>query len=353
MKKQIVGVLLAVALAPMTSAEVPRTADGKPDLSATYDVGTLTPFERPVALGERQYITREEAAKVVAEAKALISDSDANLEPDRAAPPKGGDGNYAFGAGGVGGYNAFWIDRGEEVFEVDGKIRTSILYDPANGRYPAMTSQGQARMAKLYASYTKPNTGTAWWMAEEGPGPYDGPEARSPSDRCLGSFGSSGGPPMLPTLYNNFKRIVQTQDHVMILAEMVHDARIVRLNSEHVAPDIRKWMGDSIGWWEGDTLIVDTTNFNDTPGFTRATRNLHVVERFKRVDENLLMYSFTIDDPTVWEQPFSGEYPWPVSQQPVYEYACHEANYAMEGILSGARLLESEWKEEKGPGQKD
>ena len=151
---------------------------------------------------------------------------------------------------------------------------------------------------------------------------------------------------MLPVLYNNLKRIVQTPSHIMILVEMVHDARIVRLNSEHVAPEIRKWMGDSIGWWEGNTLVVDTTNFNDTPGFTRATRDLHVVERFTPMDNGALLYQFTVEDPNTWTEPWGGEYPWPASKDVVYEYACHEANYAMGNILRGARLLETEWPAE-------
>ena len=147
---------------------------------------------------------------------------------------------------------------------------------------------------------------------------------------------------MLPTLYNNLKRIVQTPDHVMILIEMVHDARIIRLNSEHADPSVRKWLGDSIGWWEGDTLVVDTTNFNDFPAQWGASRDLHVVERFTRIDEDTLHYSFTVDDPNTWEGTWSGEYPWPATETQVYEYACHEGNYAMEGILRGARLLEEE-----------
>jgi len=138
------------------------------------------------------------------------------------------------------------------------------------------------------------------------------------------------------------KRIVQTPDHVMILVEMVHDARIVRLNSEHVDPSVRKWLGDSIGWWEGDTLVVDTTNFTNQPSLYGASGDLHVVERFKRTDKDSLLYSFTVDDPKSWLAPWSGEYPWPATKTSVYEYACHEGNYAMGNILRGARLLEGE-----------
>ncbi|TNF87306.1 MAG: hypothetical protein EP301_07035 [Gammaproteobacteria bacterium] len=186
------------------------------------------------------------------------------------------------------------------------------------------------------------NSGEAWWLDLDGPGPYDAPESRPLSDRCLLGFGSTGGPPMLPTLYNNHKRIVQTPDHVMILVEMVHDARIIRLNSEHAPADVRRWLGDSIGWWEGDTLVVDTTNFTDRPALSMATRDLHVVERFRRAEDGTLIYSFVVDDPNVWTEPWGGEYPWPATDDRVYEYACHEGNYAMAGILKGARILEAE-----------
>ena len=155
-------------------------------------------------------------------------------------------------------------------------------------------------------------------------------------------FGSTAGPPMLSVLYNNMKRIVQTEDTVVILVEMVHDARIVRMNAEHNPPEIRSWLGDSVGHWEGDTLVVDTTNFTDNPSFGAASRNLHVVERFTRLDADTLLYRFTVDDPTVWTAPWSGEYVWPASDDRVYEYACHEANYSFGGILRGARVLEED-----------
>ncbi len=342
--------LLAACLSCHAMADIPRTADGKPDLSGNYDLATLTPLERPKEFGNNLYLTPEQAEQAMAAMKESLAKLEAtkNDDPNREAPPAGGDGVLAFGAGGVGGYNTFWVDRGEDGFTIDGKFRTSIIYEPENGRRPPMTPAGLKLMQERFGHFSKPNTGTAWWLDEgDGSGPYDNPEDRTTSDRCLSGFGSTGGPPMLPILYNNVKRIVQTPDHVMILVEMVHDARIIRLNSEHVSPDIRSWMGDSIGWWEGDTLVVDTTNFNDTPGLSRATRDLHVVERFTRVDENTLLYNFTVTDPNVWSEPWSGEYPWPATDQPVYEYACHEANYAMEGILKGARLLEREALEQR------
>ena len=195
--------------------------------------------------------------------------------------------------------------------------------------------------------------GEAWWVKEGlETGPYDDPEMRPLAERCLLGFSSTGGPPMLPAVYNNMKQIVQTEDHVMILIEMVHDARIVRMNAEHGPPEIRKWLGDSVGHWEGDTLVVDTTNFTDRPALSGASRNLHVVERFRRIDADTLLYQFTVDDPTVWAAPWSGEYTWPASKNRVYEYACHEANYSFSGILRGARILEAEAHaemEDKGP----
>ncbi len=345
MNRKIFSLLLASAMAQTSCADIPRTADGKPNLSGNYDIATLTPLERPKEFGDNQYLTPEEATRLVAETKARLDDLEdtKNDDPNRAAPQEGGDGNLSFGAGGVGGYNTFWIDRGDTVFAIDGKVRTSIIYAPVNGRYPELTPDGMQLLGKRFAAYRKPNTGTAWWLAEgDGSGPYDNPEDRTTSDRCLSGFGSTGGPPMLPVLYNNLKRIVQTPDTVLILVEMVHDARVIRLNSTHVSSDIRQWMGDSIGWWEGDTLVVDTTNFNDSPGMYNATRDLHVIERFSRLNDTQLLYNFTVEDPNIWTSAWSGEYIWPLSADPVYEYACHEANYAMEGILGGARLLEKE-----------
>lgn len=345
--------IATLTLAPLAAADIPRTADGKPDLSGNYDTATLTPVQRPKEFGDKLYLTLEEAKALSAARQAELDKLSANQsdDPDRKAPPKGGDGQYQYGAGGVGGYNAFWVDPGTTTNAVDGKFRTSIVYEPANGRQPPLTDSGKMLLYKRFANYRKPNTGTAWWLEEgDGSGPYDNPEDRSAAERCLMAFGSSGGPPMLPTLYNNMKRIVQTPDTVMILVEMVHDARIVRLNSEHLPQDMRKWLGDSIGWWEGDTLVVDTTNFTDEPGLSTGTRDLHVVERFTRVDENTLNYQFTVEDPNVWTAPWSGEYSWPISDQPVYEYACHEANYAMTGILKGARLLEAEARKNQESG---
>ena len=262
------------------------------------------------------------------------------------APPQGGDGSPG-ASGNVGGYNAFWIDPGESAFQIDGQWRTSILVDPPNGRYPPRVEGTGGRGGSRRA-----NDGTAYWLEAglEAPGPYDNMEQRPFAERCLLSFSSTAGPPMMPALYNNHKRIVQTEDTVMILTEMVHDARIVRLDAEHDPPTIKKWLGDSIGWWEGDTLVVETTNFVDRPAFRRGTGNMTVTERFRMESAGTLIYTFTVDDPTVWTATFTGEYAWPRSGNKVFEYACHEANYALQGIMRGARLLEAEFRGEQPEG---
>jgi len=178
---------------------------------------------------------------------------------------------------------------------------------------------------------------------EKAPGAYDDPERRPLGERCLLGFGSTSGPPALPDyFYNNLHQIVQTPDSVMILTEMVHDARIVRMNAQHLPPTFRFWLGDSVGHWEGDTLVVDTTNFNDKTRFRGSTENLHVIERFTRADDKSLVYRFTIEDPETWTRPWTGEYTWPATNAHIYEYACHEANYALKDILKGARLRDKE-----------
>jgi hypothetical protein len=189
----------------------------------------------------------------------------------------------------------------------------------------------------------------AWWLSEE-TGPYDDPEDFPLSDRCLLSFGSSAGPPALPVMYNNFKRIIQNEDTIVILNEMSHDARVIRMNGEHLPSHMRFWMGDSVGHWEGDTLVIDTTNFKEKPALFNASKDLHVVERISRIDENTLRYEFMVDD-SAWTQPWGGEYPWPATDDKIYEYACHEGNYALGGMLRGARRLEQDAMEAQSVSQ--
>lgn len=336
------AILLLVSAAPFAAAAEPvaRTPWGHPDISGMYDVATLTPLQRPVEFGDNLYLTPEQAEAIQARERALMAAGQRPSDPNRDAPPEGGDGSEG-AAGNVGGYNSFWIDRGEGVVLIDGKFRTSIITDPPNGRLPTMTPAAlQAAMARRGAF--RQNTGDAWWVGTPEPWPYDDPELRPLAERCLLGFGSTSGPPMLPVLYNNLKRIVQTPDHVVIVVEMNHDARIVRLGAEHLPEDMRFLMGDSIGWWEGDTLVVDTRNFTRESGLFGATENLHVVERFRRLDADTLLYSFTVSDPTVWTTPWSGEYAWPATGNMMFEYACHEGNYALTNILRGARVLEAD-----------
>jgi|TARA_B110000971_G_scaffold215510_1_gene249099 hypothetical protein len=311
-----------------------------PNLTGTYDVATLTPLERPKVFGNNLYLAQEQAEKIRLADVERKAESNELSDPNREAPPAGGDGSPG-AAGNVGGYNTFWIDNGDDSFAVDGKFRTSILTSPKDGRRPALTPAGQTARMERVRNF-RPNQGSAWWVKEGRQGPYDNMELRPLAERCILGFGPVAGPPMFPALYNNVKRIVQTDEHVMILVEMVHDARVIRLNTEHRPSHITTWMGDSIGHWEGDTLVVDTTNFTAKPALYGATENLHVVEKFTREKDGSLNYSFVVDDPTVWKTPWGGDYPWPKTEDKVYEYACHEGNYALGNIMRGARLLEQD-----------
>jgi hypothetical protein len=348
--------LLALPLAaqgPGTGWTPPRTADGHPDLQGIYDVATITPLERPAALGNRLVLTDEEAATI----EGREAERDQRLaEPSRAAaervaPPVGGDKPnpnatylerlFESGGGTVGGYNNFWLAPGSRVITVDGQKRSSIVIDPPDGRIPAMKPAAQKRNAAYLARAVSPDASES---AASGPrGAYDGPELRPLAERCLLGFGSTSGPPTLPNyFYNNLKQIVQTRDHVMILNEMVHDARVIRIGGRHLPPTVRRWMGDSIGWWEGDTLVVETTNFTSKTQFRGSRENLKVTGRFTRVDPNTILYRFTVEDPTTWDRPWTGEYPWLATDEQIYEYACHEGNHSLAGVLKGARLAEQE-----------
>jgi hypothetical protein len=339
--------LLAFALAATAAAQeepMKRTAEGHPDLSGTYDTATLTPLERPAELGDKLYLTEEEAAAIEKEELTLSQDLGRPSDPERTAPPVGGDGSPG-PYGNVGGYNFFWIDRGTKVFELDGRRRTSIIVDPRNGQLPPFTppaaERAESRRA-LYKENAGENTGEAWWLEIDGPGPYDDPEQRPLAERCLLGFGSTSGPPSLPVLYNNLKRIVQTKDYVVILVEMVHDARIIPLNREHAPKEIRKWMGDSVGHWEGDTLVVDTTNFTDKTNLRGSGSGLHVVERFALGGPDTLKYQFAVDDPGSFVRPWSGDSLLTRSQEKMFEYACHEANYSLPIMMRGERFQERE-----------
>jgi hypothetical protein len=332
------------------SAVVPRTADGHPDLGGTYDVATITQLERPVEFGNRLTLTEKEAAMIEEYERQWNERAAAPISGDRSAPPVGGDTSvpktfletlFRAGGGVVGGYNTFWLAGGTQVVTVDGQKRTSIVVDPQNGRIPEMNPDAKKRNAAFLARAVAPSANES---DTGGPASaFDNPEQRPLAERCLLGFGSTSGPPTLPNyFYNNLKQIVQTRDTIMIFIEMVHDARIIRLNATHLPPTVRKWMGDSIGRWEGDTLVVDTTNFTDKTQFQGSTESLHVVERFTRLDKDSILYKFTVEDPKTWDRAWSGEYTWRATQENIYEYACHEANHALANVLSGARFSERE-----------
>ena len=331
------------------AGDINRTSTGKPDFSGVYDTGTLTPLNRPEQFGDREFMSKQEAEGMAGMLGARLAEAGQDSDPDREAPVEGGDGNNQAGAGGVGGYNAFYVDMGSAVDEIDGKYRTSIIYDPPDGRQPETTDRAKMKMASNFSSFAHDNDGTASWLEHDGPGPFDGPESLALSERCLVAF--SSGAPSLPSLYNNYRSITQTEDNVVILLEMVHDARVIKVDGEHGPEGIRRWMGDSIGRWEGDTLVVDTTNFREEGALSGADYNLHVTERFSMMENGNLLYDFTVEDPSAWTAPWSGQYVWKRSDEKVYEYACHEANYAMGNILRGARLLESEYQPQGESGE--
>jgi hypothetical protein len=318
----VLAALLCVSAAAQNSKSKnwtpPRTADGHPDLQGVWTNVTLTKLERPKDF----------------EGKATASDAEAKVYEQKDADDlKKEDGASdgpiiaAAGSSGTGGYNTLFVDHGTELARVDGVKRTSLIIDPPDGKIPPLTPEARERNAGM----RRPNS-------------YDSVKDRPLSERCLIGFGSTAGPPMLPVLYNNTYQIVQTSDYVMILIEMIHDARIVRLNGTHAPANVRQWFGDSIGHWEGDTLVVDTTNFTDKTRFRGSSENLHVIERFTRVGPQTILYKATVDDPTTFSKNWTLEYPFTSTAGPIYEYACHEGNYAMTDILGGAREMEKRQK---------
>src|SRR5215471_13933183 len=281
-----------------------RLADGHPDLQGTYDIATMTPVERP--RGAPAAIPPEEARKREAAFAKEKQDGDAPISGERAAPKKGGEylaptGSttgpnagwwlVATGAGGtVGGYNTGWLDAGSTFTVVNGEYRSSIVVDPTDGRVPPTMAAARQRASAEYGRPTSDAAESTDRDLERTPGAYDDPERRPLGERCLLGFGSTSGPPALPDyFYNNLHQIVQTPGSIMILTEMVHDARIIRMNAQHLPKSLRFWMGDSVGHWEGDTLVVDTTNFNDKTRFRGSTESLHVIERLTRVDASTLL----------------------------------------------------------------
>ena len=327
-------VLLAVAAAAAQTAAPGRTAWGDPDLQGVWDFRTITPMERPRELAGKQVLTREEAASYEARE---------NLRQNRdlVDPEQGGAIYPPASEGGVVPYNEFWYDRGSSLAEGG---RTSLIVDPPDGRLPALVP-GVPRQGRTVSADV---TGERPVRFRSGGIGADGPEDRALGERCL--LGFNAGPPVIPSAYNNTLQVLQTPHHVVILNEMIHDARIVPLDGRtHLAPSIRQWMGDSRGRWAGDTLVIETTNFTDkTASFNPTIQSaagtgatLHLVERLTRIGEGALRYEFTVDDPHTFTRPFTGVIPMATADGPLFEYACHEGNYGMFNLLAGARAQEA------------
>ena len=307
------AVLLAAALLVPAAAtgqddasdawQVPRTPNGRPDLQGVWDFRSLTPLERPEALADQDVFSAEEAAQFTEERLAALDKDQPGL-----------DGRIPLS----GGYNDFWWDYGRQL---TGDLRTSLVVDPPDGRLPALTPAARDRAAARRTALGRD---------------AHGPEDRGAFERCI--LGFNAGPPMNPSAYNNNMQLFQTADHVVILNEMVHDARIVPLDgSGHLPDGVRQWRGDSRGHWDGDTLVIETKNFTHKTSFRGTGPGLHLVERFTRMAEGILLYEYTVTDPQSFERAWSVAVPMQKNDLPVFEYACHEGNYGMLNLMVSAR----------------
>ena len=312
----VVGVPAQNRTRPQTAAWTPpRTPYGDPDLQGVWSNASIVPLERPKEL----------------EGKALFTPQEETAYEDRIFSRSNRDQPRA---GQVGTYNNFWWDADAKRAR---NLHTSLIVDPPDGKVPPLTAEARRRL----------DAGRAYEQAH----PADGPEDRPLMERCL--LFPMTGPPMLPSFYDNHQygpltvnyQIVQTKGYVVIYPEVNHDVRIIPLDGRpHLPRTVRQWMGDPRGHWEGNTLVVDTTNFTDKTRFRGADENLHLVERFTRTDAGTLLYEFTVDDPTAFTRPWKGQAPMIASEGPLYEHACHEGNYGLAGILSGARAEERKAK---------
>jgi len=305
--------LIGLAQAPAKTAATvktwtpPKTADGQPDIQGFWTNITLTPLQRPANLGNKGFFTPAEAE---AYEKQIVAQNNADRR----------DGTVAADVSRA--YNDFWWDRGTKVVKT---LRTSLIIDPEDGRLPALApgaAQQRARAQQALLGRT-----------------MDGPESRPLAERCI--LWATAGPPMMPSFYNNNYQIVQNANYVMILVEMIHDARIIPIdNRPHLPGTVRQWLGNSVGHWEGNTLVVETTNFTDKTAFQGTSKDMKLTERFTRTDPDTLMYEFTVDDPSTYTRPWTAQIPMSKTEGPIWEYACHEGNYAMTNVLSGARAAE-------------
>lgn len=316
----VIGACMAVAAPASGQApsefdpdyRAPRTPDGQPDLQGFWSNAILTPLERPAEFADQAFLTDEEAAAYQARR------NDETYRGNRDVPVET---DVAFA------YNDFWWDWGSEIARTR---RTSLIVDPPDGRIPALTPEGEKRRAEREA-YRRMHTA-------------DGPEDRLLRERCIvwsGNGDQGAGPPMLPSAYNNNFQLVQTADHVLILKEMIHETRVIPLDVRPPLHDsVRQWLGSARGRWEGETLVVESTNFTHKTHFRSTSEHMRLTERFTRVADDILMYEFTIEDPVTLTRPWTAQIPTVRLDGLIYEFACHETNRGMLGILSGARARE-------------
>ena len=299
---------------PAKTWSVSRTPDGQPDLQGFWTNTTYTPLERPKNVNKAFY-TKEEALEALKRAAAA--------EAEQTEPGTIPDVHYDF--------TQFGLDRSQSPFALN--LRTSLIVDPPDGRLPPLSAEGQKRAAER--AETRRRMG----------GPYDAAQNQPLSVRCI--LMDRNGPPMLGGAYNNNYQIVQVPGYVMILVEMLHGVRIIPLDGRpHLPPNVRQLSGSYRGHWEGETLVIETTNFTGKTAFQGSSENMRLIERFTRVDEDTMLYKFTVEDPSTWTRPWSAEVPWKKTIGPIFEHACHEGNYGLGNILAGARAEEKRAAEE-------
>ena len=313
--------IFTISLSIWSEEYTKETWFGDPNLQGVWTNASLTTLERPDYF-ESLEISDDEAMAARQSSEEFNQTLD-NPYAQGETPESGGD---------VGGYNVAWMDPGSDFFKLNGKYRSSIITYPESGKLPRRLTRWAIEGPSIYRMFTR----------------ADHPEERSLGERCVVGFGSSGGPPMLNVLYNNHYQIVQSPGYVMIMVEMNHDARIIRLDSDHNPDNMKPWLGDSVGWWEGQTLVVKTKNHHPQQKFRAAIRHqilmmeeAEVTERFTRVSKDEILYQFEVNDKKAYRDVWKGEMPLRATESRIYEYACHEGNYAMANILAGARAEES------------
>ncbi len=316
----LVALVALVAGPALAQDSAPRTAWGEPDLQGVWDFRTITPMQRPERYGDKEFLTAEEAAALD---QAAV---DRELRLWNQAPERteaGGNVDRRGAGQAPGSYNQFWIDSGTR--SVDTR-QTSLITYPPNGRYPSLTAEGQRRSDER-RTYAREHPADTW-------------EDFSSGVRCI--LGFNAGPPFNPSAYNNNMQLFQTPDHVVVMTEMVNTSRVIPLDgTPHLDPEVLQWSGDSRGYWEGETLVVETRNFDAKRKWRGTTSSARLVERFTRVDADTLEYQFTVTDPETWTSPWTASVPLRLNPEPMFEYACHEGNYSMPVMLGGARVEEA------------